>query len=251
MPPALRYKKSPVSLETGDFPYQLFTPIRRGRRSLRSDFHTPSGYQRPVGRFQLALRLAESLRPELAPALPGDRSGGFARVASSTNHQVRIPYAERKLATGRAVLLDCHQAQPTRPEFVSGDSPPNNKRTTRGEGGPFIRSRRGEPGSVGRGNIIRALRTRHRHYNKQSKFRQSLESKKMNRFQNIIWRKKQEKYNKSRPLENPFSCPLINEGGWPKAGGSLKICTANLQKSPLFREKWAPPPTSLCSATSP
>ena len=75
---------------------------------------------------------------------------------------------------------------------------PNNKRTTRGEGGPFIRSQRGEPGSVGRGNFIRALCTRHKHYNKQSKFRQSLESKKMNRFQIVKKRKKRKKSNKKR-----------------------------------------------------
>ena len=148
--------------------------IRRADTSDQS-----GGFSSPYGSQNLS-------GPNWPPALPGDRSGGFARVASSTNHQVRIPYAERKLATGREVLLDCRQAKSIRHEFVSGDSPPNNKRTTRGEGGPFIRSRRGEPGSVGRGNIIRALRTRHRHYNKQSKFRQSLESKKMNRFQNII-----------------------------------------------------------------
>ena len=136
------------------------------------------------------------------------RGNGGGNAARPT---VRIPYAEREPATGREVLLDCRQAKSTRPELapgpagrpveraqwsdsttglperiVRGDSPPQNKSTTRGEGGPFIRSRRGEPGSVGRGNFIRALRTRHRHYNKQSKFRQSLESKKMNRFQIVI-----------------------------------------------------------------
>ena len=41
-------KKSPDSGESGDFPYKLFVPIRRaserrGRRSLRSEFHTQSG----------------------------------------------------------------------------------------------------------------------------------------------------------------------------------------------------------------
>ena len=35
--------------------------------------------------------------------------------------------------------------------------------------------------------------------------------------------------------------PLIYEGGWPKAGGSQNICTANILKYPLFREKWVPP----------
>ena len=40
---------------------------------LQSDFHTPSGYQRPVGRFQLALWLAQSISLELAPALPEDQ----------------------------------------------------------------------------------------------------------------------------------------------------------------------------------
>jgi hypothetical protein len=28
--------------------------------------------------------------------------------------------------------------------------------------------------------------------------------------------------------------PLIYEGGWPKAGGSQNICTANILKFPLF-----------------
>ena len=42
-------KKSPDSEESGDFPYNLFVPIRRaperrGRRSLRSEFHTQSGH---------------------------------------------------------------------------------------------------------------------------------------------------------------------------------------------------------------
>ena len=41
-------KKSPDSKESGDFHLKLFVPIRRaperrGRRSLRSEFHTQSG----------------------------------------------------------------------------------------------------------------------------------------------------------------------------------------------------------------
>ena len=35
---------------------------------------------------------------------------------------VRIPYAERELATNRAVLLDCQQAQCLRPEVPAGAS---------------------------------------------------------------------------------------------------------------------------------
>ena len=42
------WKKSPDSKKSGGFPYKLFVPIRRaaerrGRRSLRSEFHTQSG----------------------------------------------------------------------------------------------------------------------------------------------------------------------------------------------------------------
>ena len=36
---------------------------------------------------------------------------------------MRIPYAERKLATGREILLDYHYAKSISHEFVTGDSP--------------------------------------------------------------------------------------------------------------------------------
>ena len=81
-------------------------------------------------------------RTNWLPALPGDRSGSFTRLKSSKMYQSRawppaLPgknppfpekqgifhtncpsqYAERKLATGRAVLLDFRQAKPTRHEL--------------------------------------------------------------------------------------------------------------------------------------
>ena len=59
---------------------------RRGRRSLRSDFHTPGGTVNACSRH-LDIK------------------------------NVRIPYAERMLATGREILLDYRRAQPTSHEF--------------------------------------------------------------------------------------------------------------------------------------
>ena len=56
-----------------------------------------------------------------APRRTGTTLVGRGRAARPT---VRIPYAERILATGRAVLLDCRQVKSIRHEFVSGHCPP-------------------------------------------------------------------------------------------------------------------------------
>ena len=115
---------------------KLFVPIRRAETSDRSGGFT---------------RLSSSKIHQTRiwhPALPGDRSGGSARLPSSKIHQARVCprrlavknppfpekrgisiticstlYAERKLAIGRAVLLDFRQAKSIRHEFVRGDSP--------------------------------------------------------------------------------------------------------------------------------
>ena len=106
---------------------------------------TQSVSQRPVGRFLLALRLAESIRPELAPALPVGRFystiieqnlsvSSLPAAARRKNPPllakrgisikiVRIPYAERMLATGREVLLALRLVKTISHEFASGGSP--------------------------------------------------------------------------------------------------------------------------------
>ena len=82
-------------------------------------------------------------------------SGGPRGTARGPFPTVRIgPRNCRE--TGRAVLLDCRQATSISHEFVSGHWP-QNKRTTRGEGGPFIRFRRGGPEPIGRGIRSQAL----------------------------------------------------------------------------------------------
>ena len=48
-------------------------------------------------------------------AVPLSKLGGGGNAARPT---VRFPYAERILATGRAVLLDSRLAQPIRPELA-------------------------------------------------------------------------------------------------------------------------------------
>ena len=122
-------------------PNKLFFLIRRAE--------TVGSVQRRITRVLLVFRQA-TCRTVWLPALAGDWSGGFTRLPSSKIYQARVcqrrlavgknppiprnrgisdtncssQYAERKLATGRAVLLDCRQAESIRREFVSGDSPP-------------------------------------------------------------------------------------------------------------------------------
>ena len=79
--PPLQAQKSPVSGETGDFHYILFVPIRRAE--------TVRSVQRRITRVLLVFRKAPC-RTVWLPALPGDRSGGFTRVTSSTTHQARV-----------------------------------------------------------------------------------------------------------------------------------------------------------------
>ena len=73
-------------------------------RPLLSEFHTPSGSQRPVGKFY-------STTVEQNP--PGSnchrhcRSGSFTRLPSSKIHQARIVTG----TAGRAVLLEYRPAQ--------------------------------------------------------------------------------------------------------------------------------------------
>ena len=49
-------------------------PERRGRRSLRSEFHTQSGYQRPVGKFYSPYGSHDPPVPHLPRAKPGTPS---------------------------------------------------------------------------------------------------------------------------------------------------------------------------------
>ena len=76
----------------------------------------PAG--RPVGRFSLALRLAQPSRPEFAP--------GQAR------------YAERKLATGREVLLALRLAKSIRPEFAPGQARYAEREPATSRVGPMV-----------------------------------------------------------------------------------------------------------------
>ena len=95
---------------------------RRGRRSLRSEFHTPSGYWRPIERAQwcysttgLPERIVRGHWPQKIPP-DSEEPGDFYQNCSTQ-------YAERKLATGREVLLEWFQAKPFSHEFVRGHWP--------------------------------------------------------------------------------------------------------------------------------
>ena len=73
-------QKIPVRLD-GDFPYKLFFPIRRAE--------TVRSVQRRITRVLLVFRQAPC-RTVWLPALPGDWSGGFTRLPSSTISQARV-----------------------------------------------------------------------------------------------------------------------------------------------------------------
>ena len=114
-------QKSPASCETGDFYQNCPNSIRRAEASDRS-----GSFARLMARKNHQARICPGPSP-VRRAEASDRSGNFTRLSSSTTYQarvwppalpggtvnarslhfdiknVRIPYAERKLATGRAV----------------------------------------------------------------------------------------------------------------------------------------------------
>ena len=106
-PPGPAGKKSPVSGETGDFPYKLSVPIRRAEASDRSGGFTrlSSGKTHqaricpgpsPVRRAEASDRSGGFCSPYCSQNLPGPnwhrhcRSGGFTRLSSSNIHQSRV-----------------------------------------------------------------------------------------------------------------------------------------------------------------
>ena len=110
-------------------PYGLDVP---NRRLQRWDVGDAVPYGPNHGSFALRRRILRCKirgRPKVAPTVrisytvPNCRLRRWdveGAVPYAPNPiQVRIPYAERKLAIGRAVLLDCHQAKPISHEFGS------------------------------------------------------------------------------------------------------------------------------------
>ena len=97
-------------------------PERRGRRSLRSEFHTQSGYQRPVGKFYSPYGSHNPPVPHLPRAKPGTPSVSQRPVERAQWSYLTSGLSERIgprpcRATGREVLLDCRQVKPIRHEF--------------------------------------------------------------------------------------------------------------------------------------
>ena len=88
--------------------------------------NTPSGSQRPVGRFYSTAVKQNPSDPRCQRRLaakkpPLPKQGRWVMTGCALLCSVQ--YAERKPATGRAVLLDCRQAKSIRLEMPPGASP--------------------------------------------------------------------------------------------------------------------------------
>ena len=119
----------------------------------------------------------------------GGHRGGTAR-GRSLRSEFHTPSVSQR-PVERAQWCDSTTGLPER--IVRGDSPPQNKRTTRGEGGPFIRFRRGGPESIGRGIRSQALSNLTLHIIAKSRSFDNLWKVKLTLdFFRYVWKKKPE-----------------------------------------------------------
>ena len=103
------------------------TSLTRLSASNMSESLAPGPAGRLVGRFYSTAVKQNPPGPSLSAATRRKKPCTANAVQGFPNY--RIPYAERKLANGREILLDCRQAKSIRPEFVRGDSPLTCRRT--------------------------------------------------------------------------------------------------------------------------
>ena len=85
----------------------------------------------------------------------GRKNPPFPRKRGISHTNCSFQYAERKLATSRAILLDCRQVKCIRLEFVRGDSPQKIPRF-RGNGGFRVEIVRPNTQSVSQRPVERA-----------------------------------------------------------------------------------------------
>ena len=97
----------------GERSWSYFAGVQWASKAVPRNGHNRSLHLQKIPRFRRNGGFSSKF------VRPNTKSDGTPGTAFPT---VRIPYAERKLATGREILLDCRQAQPTSHEFTRAGS---------------------------------------------------------------------------------------------------------------------------------